>query len=339
MDMRDITVVVQGPVHSYQQRAMDDNITKQCLASVRQFLPKAHIILSTWPEQDLSGLDYDELIINPDPGSNIRYYTDKHKPKGLNNNRQIVSTLNGLKAVKTKYAIKLRSDNYLTSAEFVNLFNRYQTRCDGPSVFKQRIVIPNTFSRKYAKGLPVAFHLSDFFYFGLTEDLLKLWDIPLLKNYDLEAQGIPSPGYPNYPIDCTQMFWQEGLKNFTFNTQLGHLHDLSHDKLHLSEQFIANNLIIAAPEEIGLGLCDKFLGQARVNRVRGKSSFYQLSDWLNLYRQYCDAQQPMKVSARLLLWLQRLVYVYPVMLETRFKLKKRHRRFNKRLNQTDDSSI
>lgn len=325
ISMHDISVVIQGPVQSYQERAMDQNITKQCINSVRQFLPEAHIILSTWPDQELTDLDYDELIISEDPGSNIRYFTDRNQPKFFNNNRQIVTTLNGLKAVKTKYAIKLRSDNYLTSADFINLFEDYPQRGAEHQIFKQRIVIANTFSRKYAKGLPAAFHLSDFFYFGLTEDLLKLWDIPQLSDYDIEAAGIISPNYPHYPIDCTQMFWQEGLKNFNFATHLAHLHDLSNNKLKLAEQFIANNLIIAPPEQLGLALCDKFLGKARVNRARGKSSFYQWSDWLALYRKYCDPTQHKAINSTFILWLQRVVYVYPVMIETHIKLLQRQK--------------
>ncbi|MCE0558860.1 WavE lipopolysaccharide synthesis family protein [Motilimonas sp. E26] len=320
MRFEDITIVVQGPVQNYAARAMDEGITQRCLQSIRTYLPGAKIILSTWHDQDLDNLDFDQLLLNKDPGTNIRYFTAPDKPKLFNNNRQIVSTLNGLAAVTTKYALKLRTDNYLISNEFIALFEQAFIRQAEQSVFQQRIVISNTFSRKYAKGKPVAYHLSDFFYFGLTQDLLKLWDIPLQDNYDLSQQQQVSTSYPYFPIDCTQMFWQEGLKQFNQQIELLHLHDLAGDKLKASEAFIANNLIIAEPEKIGLALCQKFLGKSRANRTRGKCSFYQLSDWYVLYKKYCDPTHPLPYLALFKLFLQRLIYVFPSRFETKMKI-------------------
>jgi hypothetical protein len=66
IDNRDITVVVQGPVQALPDRDQDEGITQLCLRSVRELLPGARIILSTWDQQDLDGLDYDELVINTD---------------------------------------------------------------------------------------------------------------------------------------------------------------------------------------------------------------------------------------------------------------------------------
>ncbi len=97
----DISVVVQGPVQARDDRPMDEGITYRSLQSIRQYLPGAHIILSTWPDQNLQGLDYDELVICEDPGPNIYRYLADGTPGKLNNNRQIVSSREGLKRVKT----------------------------------------------------------------------------------------------------------------------------------------------------------------------------------------------------------------------------------------------
>lgn len=48
IDSADISVVVQGPVN-YEQ-------TKECLKSIRKFLPKSEIILSTWVHKFFSWL-------------------------------------------------------------------------------------------------------------------------------------------------------------------------------------------------------------------------------------------------------------------------------------------
>ena len=56
MDNQDISIVVQGPVQALPDRDQDVGITQRCLNSVREQLPGAHLILSTWKDQDLDGL-------------------------------------------------------------------------------------------------------------------------------------------------------------------------------------------------------------------------------------------------------------------------------------------
>ncbi|MFO6423882.1 WavE lipopolysaccharide synthesis family protein [Motilimonas sp. KMU-193] len=323
MNFADITVVVQGPVQVYDNRHIDENITSDCLASVRQHLPGAKIILSTWHNQDLSGLDYDELILNEDPGPNLRHFTKNKKPRILNNNRQIATSRNGLKAVTTKYAVKLRTDNILTSNKFVELQARYNTRNEPDSLFVERVVITNTFTRKYAKGLPVAYHFSDFFYFGLTTDLIKIWDLAYLPDYDIDQEKFPNKHYPYYPIDCTQLFWMYAIQNFDKNFNINHLHDITANKLVQSERFIASNLVIASPEEIGLGLCKKFLGKARANRASGRYSYYQFNEWKSLYNRYCGMHEPVDKWQTLKLAMMRWLLIRPVALQTSYKLIKR----------------
>lgn len=93
----EISIVVQGPVQP--------TITENALRSIREHLPGGEIILSTWEGTDCSGLEYDLLVLNQDPGV--------LPPAMLNTNRQIVSTVNGLKRVTRKYAVKFRTDNFI----------------------------------------------------------------------------------------------------------------------------------------------------------------------------------------------------------------------------------
>ncbi|MFL7866156.1 MULTISPECIES: WavE lipopolysaccharide synthesis family protein [Vibrio] len=327
MDYCDITVVVQGPVQTFQDRPQEDNITQKCIASIREYLPGAHIILSTWPEQDLTGLDYDELVISKDPGSNIRDYNLNGTPHYYNNNRQIVSTIEGLKKVKTKYSVKLRSDNYLTSNNFVKLQQEFNKRTEEYCFFKERVIVSNVFTRKYAKGFRVAFHVSDFFYYGLTEDLLSLWDIPLFNDFKSTCQVKYYDSYPYFITDCTQELFLSGLKKFKSSLNIIHLLDISNDKIIESEHIYANNLIIVPQEQLGLGLCQKFLGKSRVSRAKGKCAHYQYHEWLALYKKYCDKN----IHIPLFKWLsikvffQRCLYVFPTKLETWYKMYKRSR--------------
>ena len=282
VDFKDITVVVQGPIQTLKDRPQEDGITQKCLSSVRQYLPGSKIILSTWPDQNLDGLDFDELVISEDPGPNIRYNNKDGSPKYFNNNRQIASSKAGLKKVTTRYAVKLRSDNFLTGNEFVELHSRYTQRFDEHRFFDERVVVCNVFTRMYAKGFRVAHHLSDFFYFGLTKDLLSIWDIDFYP----DAKPTENKTNPNlaerFPVDCTQMLWISALQKFDPGIKLKGLLDTSNNALELSDKIYANNLIIASPEELGLGLCQKFLGTARISRPSGRYAQWLHDDWKHL---------------------------------------------------------
>ena len=49
MDTKDISVIVQG--------AINKNETIKCLQSIRQYLPGAEIILSTWEGSNITDLE------------------------------------------------------------------------------------------------------------------------------------------------------------------------------------------------------------------------------------------------------------------------------------------
>ena len=325
-DYADISVVVQGPVQSLSDRGQEEGITKKCIDSVRKYLPGAKIILSTWHNQDLSDLYYDELVLCDDPGRNIRQYKKDGSPKYYNNNRQIISTAEGLKRVTTKYAVKLRSDNYLTSNGFVVLQKKFPTRCKQYKFLQERVVVANAFTRKYAKGHKVAFHLSDFFYFGLAKDLLMLWDLPLVADFEKKNNNDYSPCYPNYITDCTQLFWLLALQKFDPSIKLDHLLDNCSYKLKQSDLCYANNLIIGSPEEIGLGLGEKFSnGRVRISRNRGKCAHLHYNEWQVLYIKYCDPdfRAASSLKFKLNLFINRIKYVYPIYPETKLRLLKR----------------
>lgn len=320
-NFKDISVVVQGPVQTLKGREQEEGITQKCLSSIRMFLPGAHIILSTWPDQKLVGLDYDELVISEDPGPNVRYFNNDGLPQCFNNNRQIVSTLAGLRQVTTPYAVKLRSDNYLTGNGFIEFQRRYPERCSSHRIFRERVVVSNVFTRRYAKGFKVAFHLSDFFYYGLTEDILAIWDIELFDDASPEVATKAKALARGFIIDCTQALWLRTLQKYDNSITLNKLLDNSREKIELSDYYYVNNLVIASPEELGLSLGEKFSGNARIARQKGKCAQWQHWEWQELYRRFCDPEMPpAPLYKKLRLFWQRAIYVYPTRLETAFKL-------------------
>ncbi|MGD8176246.1 WavE lipopolysaccharide synthesis family protein [Marinimicrobium sp. ARAG 43.8] len=334
IDFKDISVVVQGPVQTFENRKQDSGITQKCLESVREHLPGSTLILSTWGDQNLKGLDFDELVINDDPGPNIRYFKLDGTPRYFNNNRQIVTSRGGLRRVKTLYAVKLRSDNYLTGNRFVELQKEYRLRSSEHKYLQERVVVSNIFTRRYAKGYPVAYHLSDFFYFGLTQDILSIWDLPLYDDATDPKQQSEFSEKSGFPIDCTQMFWISALQKFNPSISLGGLLDTSNGALGDSDICFANNFVIASPEQLGLGLCKKFLGKARISRTKGQCAQWQHIEWINSYKKHCAANYS-KLSLHpdlIKLWLHRAWHVLPTRLETQIKVSKRARKFRESHN-------
>ncbi len=291
IDNAQITVVVQGPVQSLPERPQDEGITRRCLTSVRKHLPGARIILSTWEDQEISGLDYDELVINEDPGPNIIGFHPGGEPRKENTNRQIVSTVGGLKRVTSRYAMKLRADNYLTGAGFKRLQQRYPGRCEEFRILQERVVVTNTLARKVYRGRRVAFFLSDFFDFGLTEDVLNIWDLPLLPDfpYDPRLKGaLQHHGAPDNKLDVDQVLAQRFInKNRQEQLDLRHCYDSSGGKLRQSDLFFANNFVVTTAEEIGLGLPVKFT-EGRQRKLSSKATCLSSPEWQLLYRKYCD---------------------------------------------------
>ena len=92
----EISVVVQG--------AVDKELTPKCLLSIRKYLPEAEIILSTWEGTDVSGLSYDKVLLNKDPGA-FPYLRNSLKSNNLN--RYLVSSRNGIQKASKKYILKI----------------------------------------------------------------------------------------------------------------------------------------------------------------------------------------------------------------------------------------
>jgi len=250
IDSKDISIVVQG--------AIEKENTLHCLKSVMEYLPGAEIILSTWKGSEIKGLPCDILIENDDPGAVIA----SPKFNYLNNiNRQLVSTVEGLKKCNKKFAMKIRSDNVLTSANFLDYFNKFPARCDKFKLFQSRAIVATLFSRKFF-GIPTPFRISDWFMFGLAEDIKKFYfNItpiiePAFSNYFaddrlLELKGYPSPYHYHqytteqyYPLNCFQKFFPE--------IKMKDLADFNEENITQSDICLANNFIFLEYKQHGI---------------------------------------------------------------------------------------
>ena len=98
----EITFVIQGQVV---------DATKKTIASIRKLFPESKVILSTWKGENIDEIFTDKVIENIDVGPTVIEFNKNLKPRTVNINRQIVSTINGLKSVDTKFAVKILDKN------------------------------------------------------------------------------------------------------------------------------------------------------------------------------------------------------------------------------------
>ncbi|WP_375194494.1 WavE lipopolysaccharide synthesis family protein [Sphingobium sp.] len=198
IDGKDISVIMQGPVDWTHDPVSGLGITFALYQNVRKLLPDAEVILSTWANQKIDDFGFDKIVQSKDPGPQGTW--PSFVPNNVN--RQIVSTVAGLKAATRKYALKIRTDMVLQGVEFIEAFEKAKPlKADKRNIFSRPIITNNLSSRNTSEILerlpnhPLPFHPSDHASFGLREDILALWDIPLQS--DDEAYHFLDRSQPN----------------------------------------------------------------------------------------------------------------------------------------------
>ncbi len=248
INSKDISVVVQG--------AVDPLLTPQCLTSIRKHLPEAQIILSTWEGANCTDLDYDKIVLNQDPGG-IVIDTHKGRPIYNNTNRMIYSTNQGLQVVDTPYVLKLRTDIILQDADFLRYWNMYPKRQDKFQLFEHRVLnyylFAPQFNWRLCRRIPTLFHPSDWMFFGLTQDVKRLFDIPLQPDpeYALWWAHHPKPiqqidPWPGaiFRLSPEQYLFYQALHKKFPEITFDNYFDITREKEQISRMVMANNFVI-----------------------------------------------------------------------------------------------
>lgn len=278
----DITVVVQGAV---------GEMTAAALASIRQHLPGAQLILSTWQDTDITGLNADRFVFNADPGG----YPVNNVPGAATNNlnRQIVSTHAGLMQVTTPYALKLRTDFLLTGHQFLDYFQRYPQRGPGPHLFSERVLACCYFTRNPHGTPSFPFHLSDIAFFGHTGDVRQLFAIPLLSEPEHrwdETAGHPGTSW-NQRYAAEQHIFLNALRLKSLPAPCEHSRDATPENRELTDRYLANEVILLEFEPFNL-LPTKSVFRREVHPTTF-ACCYTHYDWQRLYRHYADPAFPL----------------------------------------------
>jgi len=300
INANEIEVVIQGPVSRKIAAQNGMGETAAVIASLRRILPEASVILSTWRGADVSGIEVDRVVFSDDPGSFPQNRNDEQQRNNVN--RQIVSTLAGLRACSRKYTLKLRSDTSLDHADFLTWFELFPARNLEGKILEKRVLAWAAGSRHPRKSPSVAnsarvlFHPSDFVFFGLRQDLLNIWDIPLMTAVEadwfaMEPPRWASPRMKNrfYPED---FIWTSFLKKNGYTPVAQSWVDFDPELLRASELTIVNNLQLLDQAQFGFH-CFKYpLAEGSMWGHEYLRNFTHW-DWEILYRDYCDpAYQP-----------------------------------------------
>ncbi len=291
INSKDVSVVVQG--------AIDKKITLKCLKSVRKYLPDAEIILSTWERSDVTQLDglYDKLILNNDPGA-----YEYGEPSRLNNtSRMLYSTQQGLMFCNRKYILKLRSDLILKNSNILNYSDEYK-RCREYKLFTSRIAANNIFTVKYDAHENQKhyrpFHVSDWWFFGLTKDIKLLFDIPLPKEPEFseyfKINKMPPDKFHIFPSSALRFTPEQYIqilcvkKHFP-DIKIEHTLDYNDQNIRQSEIYIVNNYIIMPPKISGIYPAKDFYKRYDYQLDPTVcASIYTEFMWLRDYKKYID---------------------------------------------------
>lgn len=270
-----ISIVVQGPVRP--------GITSEVLQSIRNALPEGEIILSVWEGSDVTGLEFDKVVLSPDPGAVVQEEVNFTKS---NINRQIVSTKRGLELVSRPYVLKFRTDILLNDASFLEQFEKWD-RIVPPLHVKNRILICSYYTRN-PRVFPLPFHPSDWVLFGCTEDIQKYFDVPLEEASEIQWFKTHKRLHPRFFPDLLsryvpeQYFCIHYLEKFE-NIQCDCFDDATKDNILRTEQVLAGDFVVL-DYQIQFNL--RF-AKYHPNKIFQQYSLLSHDQWKQLFQEHC----------------------------------------------------
>ena len=247
----DISFVFQGPV-THRGGDLVSNVQ-----STKKTFPDAEYLLSTWEGADESVFShFDKVILNKDPGSVLIDFVTGYPNNIL---RQVVSAANGLKAASSRYAVKIRTDFSVANAGCIDRWSAFTPADPEMLCFSKPVAIISLGCNDPLRTTGL-FHCSDFFYFGLKEDLLLYWDVEeQVRNEKNRTLTLTEKVFhPLYGLSFSRLASeQELLRNFIqkkYNNQfkMDFRDEFSKELLSLSERILLNNFVLLEAADAGV---------------------------------------------------------------------------------------
>lgn len=279
----DISVVISGPVIILTDKKNNQfNATAAACKSVKEKMPGAEVILSTWMDEDVTGIEYDQLVRSVDPGPNTN-----------NVNRQICSRRAGILAARHNLVLAMRSESHIVSNNFLYYWNKYNSHSGGGSELRflnKRIIIPAAVPAHRNKEW---FHMGDWYYFGEKDDLIKLWDLPYMD--DSKYQISYEDADDRVVYNAHRYLITSFIKKYYplhFETKK----DLTDKNREIYERVLAENFVLTGFYEYGL-MSYKYPTDGGIkNRLFHLTVDYTFSEWCELYNRYCNGNVSINVS-------------------------------------------
>ena len=166
-----VTFLIQGPFVV----SGSNLITRDLIQRLKLLYPKSQVVFSTWigtQADGTSGADKSVFVCDPGPQH------DKAIGAQSNAIRQIVGADAGLKLVTTPYTIKVRSDLVLVGKKMIDALNARPIQFESPyRVTKETLMVIDFTSINPWKSSRLLFHPCDWVFGGLTEDLIRLFNV------------------------------------------------------------------------------------------------------------------------------------------------------------------
>lgn len=291
----DITVVIQGSIRPHR-KIKEKNYVRSVVASVKKHLPGANIILSTWKGENVPPkLSVNDVVYSDDPGMHPRGESPTDKPNNIN--RQIVSSFEGIKKVTTTYALKLRSDNILIGNGFLDYFGWLNKFEEKYRVVEERILIRRCRTRKpKGKYLTHPFQVADQVAFGLTRDIYKLYDIPLVSDYDFKY-FLHYPHLPRFANFINRYGPEQSLvigflRKNGMNVPCEYCTHVNDEIIMSSNRHLVNNFLPLSDRNICIAELKNITKPYHIIKVHKDS--YTTYQWLAMYKNFCDNDFPLE---------------------------------------------
>jgi hypothetical protein len=271
--------------------------TKKSLHSIRKFYQGSKIILSTWKDEDVSGLEglYDELIVN-DGRMDREYSTCLPEcdwyPKINSYNLQQRSVSAALNKCTTKYFARFRTDFVLTGRCFVKNYEEglrlFYMRTQGNIAFEQKVLIHSMGTiNPLQSNLPMAHHPSDVLHFGLASDIKKIWTGHAMPDdisnfFTNNRNRFNNPCLFNHLFTPEQYVWLKTLDaaGISYDRPEYYL-DLGAYIVDRTKKLFEDNFIVLGRKE--LGIASKFDSKLRSSVERFCNSDTMLKWYCEMY--------------------------------------------------------
>lgn len=198
-----LTVVMQGNITPW---------TEQFAKRYYEFPFVSEVILSTWEGEEIPEFCKHNLLIlrNKKPDN----------PGHGNRNLQIVSSLAGLKAVLTPWAVKVRTDMFFPELTRMWFFARAQKLIHSNKIK----AFPLSLYRNFA------FHPRDHLFMGETKDVLSVFKIPL--------DPMPPQNNENYQVVCRSETY---IGSFAYDDKIANKRNWRYEFYKEPKEYLTDN--------------------------------------------------------------------------------------------------